>query len=114
VLTESPLYGVPVEQIAQVCGVHKDTARRWKRTGNVPPAAVVAIRALFEHDLGAISKAWTGWSVRGEELISPEGNRFTPGMVRASSYHRQRCQEMDRGKPKPLDFGALLADQVDD
>jgi hypothetical protein len=102
-LTESPLYGVPVETIAAKCGVHPDTARRWKRTGNVPPTAVIAIRALFEHDLGAISGDWTGWSVRGDELISPEGDRFTPGMVRASAYHRQRCQEMDRGRPQRAD-----------
>jgi hypothetical protein len=108
-LTESPLYGVPVEEIARVCGVHQDTARRWKRTGNVPPAAVVAIRALFEHDLGAISAQWTGWSVRGEELISPEGDRFTPGMVRAGGYARQRCAELDRGRLKPQDAGDLFA-----
>jgi hypothetical protein len=109
VLTESPLYGVPVEVIAEKCGVHPDTARRWKRTGNVPPAAVIAIRALYEHDLGAISGPWAGWSVRGGELVSPQGDRFTPGLVLAGKYHRQRCAELERAVTKIPD-GAISAD----
>lgn len=107
-LTESPLYGVPVEVIAAKCQVHPDTARRWKRTGHVPAAAVVAIRALHEHDLGVISEAWAGWSVRGDALVSPAGERFTPGAVLAGKYHAAMVRELQKGKPKPIDFGALL------
>ncbi len=92
-LTESPLYGVPVAVIAEKCNVHPDTARRWKRTGNVPAAAVVAIRALYECDLGALDRAWAGWILRRGELVSPAGDRLTPGMVLAGKYYRELERE---------------------
>lgn len=95
-LKESPLYGVPVAVIAERCQVHPDTARRWKRTGNAPAPALALLRVLHDYDLGAIAPAWTGWCVRGGDLVSPEGDRFTPGMVRAGQYHRQRASDLER------------------
>lgn len=111
-LTESPLYGVPVAEIARVCMVHVDTARRWKRTGIVPAAATVAIRALYEQDLGALDAAWQGWSLRGGELVSPAGDRLTPGQVLSGKYYREMERERAKDRPRGADFGALLADPV--
>lgn len=95
-LTESPLYGVPVAVIAERCQVHPDTARRWKRTGNAPAGALALIRVLHEQDLGAVDATWTGWRLRRGELVSPGGDRLTPGAVLAGRYHAQRCAELER------------------
>jgi hypothetical protein len=105
-LTESPLYGVPVEVIARVCQVHPDTARRWKRQGNAPAGALALIRSLWEHDLGGISEVWAGWIVRQGELVSPQGDCFTPGMVLAGQYHRERSKALERelATPRQLSF----------
>lgn len=105
-LTESPLYGVPVAVIAERCQVHPDTARRWKRTGHAPAPALALIRALHDFDLGALGPAWAGWCVRGGDLVSPAGERFTPGMVLAGKYHKQRADLLARelATPKQLSF----------
>jgi hypothetical protein len=110
-LTESPLYGVPLAVIVEKCGVHPDTARRWKRTGNVPAAPLALIRALYEHDLGAIDRQWAGWSLRHGELVSPAGERLTPGAVLAGRYHAEMVRELNKDRSiraATIDFGALL------
>lgn len=108
-LTESPLYGVPVEVIADACGVHLDTARRWKRQGTAPEAALRLIRLLHDNDLGAISGDWTGWHLRRGELVSPAGDRFAPGTVLAGRYHRERCKEFERERrPVPASLVAQV------
>lgn len=115
-LTESPLYGVPAELIAERCQVHIDTVRRWKRTGNAPAAACALIAAMHDYDLGAVAAAWAGWCVRGGDLVSPEGERFTPGLVRSAKYHRELAREIERERTKAdvrpaVDFESLC--QVD-
>lgn len=105
-LTESPLYGVPVAVIAETCQVHPDTARRWKRQGSAPAPALALIRALYNHDLGAISPVWVGWSIVKGNLVSPQGDKFAPGVVLAGKYHRQRAADMELeiAQPKQLSF----------
>ncbi len=105
-LTESPLYGVPVDQIARACGVHLDTARRWKRQGSAPDAALRLINLLWSLDLGAVAEPWQGWTLRRGELVSPQGDRLTPGAVLAGRYHRERCRELERelAAPRQLSF----------
>lgn len=105
-LTESPLYGVPVDVIAKVCQVHPDTARRWKRHGNPPAGALALLRVLWEHELGAVSAPWTGWILRHGDLVSPAGDCFTPGMVLAGKYHRDRSAALERelAIPRQLSF----------
>lgn len=95
-LTESPLYGVPVAVIAERCEVHPDTARRWKRQGNAPAPALALIRALHDFDLGALGAAWTGWSIRAGDLVSPAGERFSPALVLAGKYYREMARDQDR------------------
>ncbi len=107
-LTESPLYGVPVAVIAERCQVHPDTARRWKRQGSAPAPALALIRALHEHDLGAVDGAWAGWTLRRGELVSPAGDRLTPGMVLAGKYYR----EMERERARPRHAPANLFDNI--
>lgn len=95
-LMESPLYGVPVAVIAERCQVHPDTARRWKRTGNIPKGALALLKVLHNHDLGETSEAWAGWAIRGGDLVSPQGDRFSPGLVLAGKYYREMSRDRDR------------------
>lgn len=97
-LQESPLYGVPVEVIADLCGVHLDTARRWKRHGTAPAPALALIKLKWECDLGAVAAAWAGWTVRHGELVSPAGDRFTPGLVLAGRYYREQSRAQDAAR----------------
>ena len=100
-LKESPLYGVPIETIARACGVHVDTARRWKRNGCAPETAMRLVRLLCDADLGTVSQRWCGWYLRHDELVSAQGDRFTPGIILASKYHRQRAAELERELQQP-------------
>lgn len=46
------------------------TARKWKRGARVPPASALL---LLARDLGCFASQWAGWTVNGEDLVSPEG-----------------------------------------
>jgi transcriptional regulator with XRE-family HTH domain len=61
--------GIRAEEIAELCGVDITTARRWKSgTSRIPATAA----AILLGDLGAFSKAWRGWRVVGDDIISPD------------------------------------------
>jgi len=102
---DSPLYGVPVEAIAATCHVHPDTARRWKRQGSAPAAALALIRLLWECDLGGLSAPWRGWIIRQGEMYSPAGDRLTPGLILAGRYHAMRCADLERALATPRQLG---------
>ncbi len=64
------LYGIPSKEIARICNVDVATARRWKRGATLPtPAALM----ILSRDLGHLDPLWEGWTVRGGQIISPEG-----------------------------------------
>ncbi len=68
------IYGINIKELARICRVTERTARRWKDGTRCPPqSALMLLRA----DLECFSKAWSGWMVRGETLISPEGWEIT-------------------------------------
>lgn len=64
------LYGLSAMHIAQVCQVDLSTARRWKRGAICPPKTALMI---ITRDLGCFSDSWRGWTVNGEDLVSPDG-----------------------------------------
>lgn len=81
------VYGLPAEVVAERAGVDVSTARRWKAgTTRIPKSAQMIIKA----DLGAFGNAWRGWSIEGEELISPEGWRIGRGAVLNVPLMRQQ------------------------
>ena len=81
----SPLYGIPVNEIARLCGVDVSTARRWKRGAICPPKTAIL---LLIGDLGMFHKAWAGWVVRNDTLVSPEGWAIPVGELRATPLLR--------------------------
>jgi hypothetical protein len=64
------LYGIPISEIARLCGVSLKTARRWKAGSTCPPKTALSI---LSGDLGFLSEEWKGWRIRGSEIISPDG-----------------------------------------
>lgn len=83
---EGPLFGVPAARLARLAGVHLTTARRWKNRRRVRSWLALLVRTCLEGELEPISRTWSGWSIRGQELVSPEGWRFTPGDVRSVPF----------------------------
>jgi hypothetical protein len=80
------LYGVGAQDLAALAGVHISTARRWKRTGKYPRKLAPLLAVLRDGQLGPISRAWRGWCIRGDRLISPEGWSFTFGEIRSIPF----------------------------
>jgi len=80
------LCGIGAEQIAGLTGVHRSTARRWKRTGKHPRWLGPFLAMVLEGKLDPIDRAWRGWVLRGEHLVSPEGWRFTFGEIRSIPF----------------------------
>lgn len=67
---QDALYGRPAEIVAAICHVDVATARRWKAGKTRMPYAAAALLAC---DLGALSKHWSNWIIRDEQIISPDG-----------------------------------------
>lgn len=64
------LLGIPISEIARICQVSLKTATRWKAGTVCPPqSAMLLLRA----DLGIFDPVWTGWKIRKNILVSPEG-----------------------------------------
>lgn len=83
------LEGVTPEVIAEVCGVHITTARRWKR-GEMPPlSALKIIRLHTTGELGEIDLKWAGWRLRHGQLVAPHGEQFETGDVMSIRFLRQ-------------------------
>jgi len=111
------LYGVPVERLSALTGTHLSTARRWKKKRRCPRWLQRVIRLCVLGELGEIHRAWDGWVIRDQYLVSPEGWRFSFGEIRAipfmhaqiRTYQRlQRCiQQADWIEQRYVDAGEL-------
>jgi len=64
------LYGLSANHIAQVCRVDISTARRWKSGAICLPQTALMI---ITRDLGCFAAEWRGWTINGEDLVSPDG-----------------------------------------
>jgi DNA-binding transcriptional regulator YiaG len=64
------LYGINVKEIAAVCKVTERTARRWKDGARSPPESALMV---LRRDLRCFSDYWRGWTINGEDIVSPEG-----------------------------------------
>lgn len=89
-------YGYSAEWLAQACGVDLSTARRWKRLAFIPRRYARLVTLADSCDLGIISASWSGWKLTRDELVSPEGERFAIGQVRALPLKEQLASELER------------------
>lgn len=91
-------YGVPAFVIAEVCGVAMSTARSYKNGNRRPARSVVRLMQLWK-DGRILGPEWKQWTVRGSDLISPEGVVLSQGTVRAYTTCMQLLYEVTRGQP---------------
>lgn len=93
---EAAWFGLTAPELAELADVHVTTARRWLRQRQAPSQVSRCLELLRAGHLGALARAWSGWSIRGGFLVSPEGERFAPGDVRAAPYDRDQVRELRR------------------
>ena len=70
------LYGISAEIIAELCGIHITTARRWKRGEEPTFAALQLIKLFTTGDLVVVDPKWNGWRIRHGLLIAADGMRL--------------------------------------
>lgn len=83
------LENVTPEVIAEICGGHPTTARRWKRYGDPPLSAVKVVRLHSTGELGDIDLKWAGWRLMEGQLVAPHGEQFGTGDVMSLRFLRQ-------------------------
>lgn len=91
-------------------GVHRSTVARWRATGKYP-AAVRRLAALERGELELLCFHWAGWrlDVREGVLVSPEGERYTPGVIRALALRSQQVGALQRQlETKPVGFAQAM------
>lgn len=104
---EMSTYSLPARWLADITGVHLETAKRWKRAGIVPKhyAPLVALRT--EGDLGLIADRWDGWRLREHQLWTPEDIAVTPGDIRAIPYQKELVRELTKRLAEPQQWKLL-------
>lgn len=100
------LYGITAEDIAEWCGVHITTARRWKRGEEPTRSAKILIDLMTTGDMSLIDPAWHGWRIGNGKIIAPDTTSYTPGEVMASNYWRRlaRNYQVDQRLPQQADW----------
>jgi hypothetical protein len=78
------LLGIPIKELARICGISERTARRWKNGTVCPPETALMI---LRGDLGVFDPEWRGWLLRSGCLVSPEGWELRMPDVLASRLH---------------------------
>lgn len=87
--------------LARAANVSVQMARRWKRRGRIPRGYRQLLELLLLGYLGAVSKDWRGWMLRGGKLWSPEDTGFSPGEIRAIPYREELIAELRRQLDNP-------------
>lgn len=83
--------------LARLTHYGERTARRWIRDGLAPRVVVLCLQLMMDGDLGLISPAWDGWTLRTDGRVhSPEGPSFTPHEIRALPLWHQRMTTLER------------------
>lgn len=90
---KSVTYGYSAEDIALLCSVSLRTACRWKSGAVAMPAAS---KMILAGDLGIFDPEWSGWVIRRNKLISPEGWEITVNDVLGARLHETRLSVMQR------------------
>lgn len=107
------LFLLPLKEIARACQVSEKTVTRWRAGTSCPPKTALMIIA---RDLACFSPDWRRWTIRGEELISPEGWRITMGDVLASPLLRSQLaiyQAENRALKAERDSWGIQQEQPD-
>jgi hypothetical protein len=74
---------ISINQLCLILQIGRATAYRWVLEDTAPLAARLVVRSI-RTGLPVLKnrKLWKGWRFVGDDLISPEGWRFTEGEIR--------------------------------
>ncbi|HWK75383.1 MAG TPA: hypothetical protein VNQ81_13985 [Povalibacter sp.] len=98
---ESELYGLSALLLADITGVHIETAKRWKRAGQLPAAHRAIVQLKTVGDLGMLNPHWRGYRLYADRIWTPEGAWVSPGDIRAIPYTRELVKELKRQLAEP-------------
>lgn len=87
--------GLSIADASRLFSVSARTIRRYEASGAAPLAYLDALHARA-YGLPLTSKGWRGWRFLRGCLVSPEGEEFTPGRLRAQHFERQLLATLRR------------------
>lgn len=104
----SIFYGYPDHLIARWCGVSVSTARLYKSGSRKPSRQALRLFALYR-DGRVLDDHWKGFSIRGPNLVDPQGREFTPGQLNAHWLIVQLARDLASKDPRDLeDYQRIL------
>lgn len=92
--------GLSREKAAEVCFRSVRTITEWDNGKTIPPECRRLMEISGGIHLEIISTAWSGWKIRGNLIIAPNGE--TIGIDRL--WHIVKEQEMSRGQNRGRQF----------
>lgn len=108
-LVLSVFYGYPDHLVARWCGVSVATARRYK-LGKLRPSRAVMRLFLLYRDRRVLGPEWTGWVVKPDSIVDPDGNETTRSQLHNYFWVVQMARELSaaRGEDAHREFYKLL------
>lgn len=100
-------YGLSVELLKQLTGVHINTARRWKRRGQIPRHFEKLVKLAVTGDLGALHPNWNGFRLVKDQIWTPEDQPVRSGELRAIPLQRELIRELQHQLKKPHQWPLL-------
>ena len=101
--TPARFFGYPDELIQEWCGVSRQTAYMCKIGARKPSKAALRLFVLHR-DGRVVGPEWTGWTIRRDQLVDPEGNRTTQAQLRAYWMIVQLARELAREAGRDEDY----------
>lgn len=98
-------YGLPVLLLASAAGVSLATAQRWKRLSRIPPQAARLVTLAIGGELGVLSPAWRGFTLRDDRLWTPYGFGVAPNEISALGYRFAQIRALERELEEPAQWG---------
>jgi transcriptional regulator with XRE-family HTH domain len=89
------LHGLTAARLAELCKVSQTTASRWRRLRRVPEIHSRLLRILLAGELGSLAPAWSGFTLRDGQLITPEGWTISPGEICAIPFRIQQLRALE-------------------
>lgn len=93
--------------------IHRETARRYRRDGRLPPVAQLALD-LKRGNLGLIHDSWRGWQLVDGILVSPSRVRWNTSQLNAWHYERQLLASYQRQAHDPQRTLSLTTGRIHD
>jgi len=72
---------------AHLCGVSRRTINNWVKSGQMPAYAMTIVTMAMRGN--TLTEEFTDWCIFDGLLISPEGEKYSPGDIKSLFWLRQ-------------------------